>query len=129
MKILIVENDSLVADAISQFLSHTGHQVVGIARDNASALDRVVTESPDLVLMDVQLESASSAIEAALEMQAENSVHVVFMTAQHDGRSRAWAEGMKSAGILSKPFSPKDLLSAISSREIGSPVVGSALQR
>jgi two-component system, response regulator PdtaR len=54
-KVLIVEDEPIVAEAMSQFLENAGHEVVGIARDEVSAICETVAERPDLVLMDIRL--------------------------------------------------------------------------
>ena len=69
--ILIVEDEPIVAEAVSQLLDHAGHQVVGVAKDEASALRQAATGCPDLILMDVRLAGASDGIETACKIQAE----------------------------------------------------------
>src|SRR6185437_2891238 len=64
-KVLIVEDEPMVAEAMSQFLENAGHEVVGIARDEVSAICETAAERPDLVLMDIRLAGAGDGIEAA----------------------------------------------------------------
>jgi CheY-like chemotaxis protein len=115
VKILIVEDEPIVAAAVSQFLDHAGHQVVGVAKDEASALRQAAAGRPDLVLMDVRLAGASDGIETARKIQAERPVNVVFMTAYHDSKTRARAAAAAGpAAFVPKPFSCEDLLKAVS---------------
>src|SRR3954447_25035116 len=104
-KILIVENEPIVADALSQFLHYAGYQVVGIAKDEASALRQAAAGHPDLVLMDIQLAGCSDGIETARKMQAERPVNVVFVSAHQDPETRARAVAAHPAGFVAKPFS------------------------
>lgn len=113
-KILIVEDEPLVAESVSQLLDDAGHQVVGIAGDEASALKEVARSEPDLVLMDIRLAGGSDGIETARRIQAERRVPVVFMSAYYDPKTRARAATVQPAGFVVKPFSPEQLLRAVS---------------
>jgi two-component system, response regulator PdtaR len=114
VKILIVEDEPIVAEAVSQLLDYAGHQVVGVAQDEASALKQAAVGCPDLVLMDVRLAGASDGIETARKMKAQRSVNVVFMTAHHDPKTRARAAAAAPVGFVPKPFSCEELLRAVS---------------
>ena len=113
-RILIVEDEALLAESLSQFLDFAGHQVVAVAADGASALREVAKERPDLVLMDIRLGGGSDGIETARRMQAAGRpLSVVFMSAHHDRETRARAAAVHPAGFIAKPFSPAELLNAI----------------
>jgi len=114
VKILIVEDEPIVAAAVSQLLNYAGHQVVGVAQDEASALRQAAVGCPDLVLMDIRLAGASDGIETARKIKAERSVNVVFMTAHHDSKTRARAAAAAPVGFVPKPFSCEELLRAVS---------------
>jgi two-component system, response regulator PdtaR len=116
-KILIVEDEPIVAEAVSQFLHYAGYQVVGIAKDEASALEHATTGHPDLVLMDIRLAGCSDGIETARKMQAERPVNVVFVTAHQDPETRARAAAVHPAGFVAKPFSCQQLLKAVTAVE------------
>jgi DNA-binding NarL/FixJ family response regulator len=112
-RILIVEDEALIAESLSQLLGYAGHQVIGIAKDEASALSQAAADHPDLVLMDVRLAGSSDGIETAQKMQAERPVDVVFMTAHPDANTRARAAAVHPAAFIAKPFSPTQLLNAV----------------
>src|SRR5262245_38802981 len=116
-KILIVEDEPIVAEAVSEALHHAGYQVVGIAQDEASALRQAAAGHPDLVLMDIRLAASSDGIETARKMQAERPVNVVFVTANHDSGTRARAAATHPAGFVAKPFSCHELLEAVTAAE------------
>jgi CheY-like chemotaxis protein len=82
VKILIVEDEPIVAEAVSQLLDYAGHQVVGVAQDEASALKQAAVGRPDLVLMDVRLAGQSDGIETARKMKAERSVSAAALPAR-----------------------------------------------
>ena len=112
-RVLIVEDETIVADSLHQFLHHAGHEVVGVARDEASALKAAIQGKPEVVLMDIKLANGSDGIEAARKMQARSPVMVVFMSAFHDPKTRARAASVKPAGFIPKPFLPQDLVEAV----------------
>jgi 1,2-diacylglycerol 3-beta-glucosyltransferase len=116
-KVLIVEDEVLVAEAMSHFLDHAGHNVLGIAKDAVSALSQAAAEHPDVVLMDVRLAGTSDGIATAHKMQAQQRVEVVFVTAYGDARTRARAAAVQPAGFLLKPFSSEELLNAVARAE------------
>jgi CheY-like chemotaxis protein len=112
-RILVVEDEPLVAEAVSVALDNAGHQVVGIASDGASALTQATEQRPDLVLMDIRLSGGSDGINTALKMQAQRPVSVVFISAHHDPQTRARAVAVRPSVFLPKPFSPEQLLAAV----------------
>jgi|SRR5437867_468784 CheY-like chemotaxis protein len=112
-KVLIVEDEPIVAEAMSQFLENAGHEVVGIARDEVSAVCEAAAERPDLVLMDIRLAGASDGIETARKIQAEHPVDVVFVTAHGDPTTRIRAAEAQPAGFVTKPYSARQLLQAV----------------
>jgi CheY-like chemotaxis protein len=114
-KILIVEDEWIVAEAVSEVLGHAGHKVVGIARDEKSAVRQASVRKPDLVLIDINLADGSDGIETARRIQAERAVPTVFISAYQDEKTRARAAAVQPAGFLSKPFSPVELLETVAS--------------
>ena len=113
-KVLIVEDERIVAEAMSHFLDDAGHKVVGIARDEVSALTQAAAEQPDVVLVDVRLASASDGIETAQKLRSEHPCDVVFVTALGDATTRARAAAVRPIGFVTKPFSAQQLLQAVS---------------
>jgi len=112
-RILIVEDDAIIAEAVSALLDHAGHQVVGVARDESSAVRHADSERPDLVLLDIKLAEGSDGIETARRLQAVDAVPVVFMTACRDQQTLDRAAAVKPAGFLAKPFSPEQLMDVL----------------
>ena len=113
-KILVVEDEALVAEAVCDVLRYAGHHVVGVARDEASALRQAAAGHPDLVLMDIRLAGTSDGIETAEKMQAERPVSILFLSAHHDANTRARAAAVRPAGFIVKPFSFQQILDAVS---------------
>ena len=113
VRVLIVEDEPIVAEAMSLCLDSAGHQVVGIAKDEVSALTQAALGQPEVVLMDTRLAGASDGIETAQKMRAEHPVEVVFVTAYGDPRTRAQAAAVQPVGFVTKPFSSEQLTEAV----------------
>ena len=106
-RLLVVEDEPLVAFATEHLLGDAGYQVVDTVDRVADAV-RVIEDggAVDLVLVDVQL-ADGSGIEVARAAHGRG-VHVMFVTGNCPGEARAFA-----TGCLSKPYAPRDLLAAI----------------
>jgi two-component system, response regulator PdtaR len=84
LKLAIVEDEVILAMALTLMLEDWGHQVVGTADTEASALALVEAERPDAVLMDIRLGRKDSGLRAARLIRASSDVPVVFCTAYAD---------------------------------------------
>jgi DNA-binding NarL/FixJ family response regulator len=122
-RILIVEDQALVAEAMAAVLTDAGHLVVGIADNQRSALACASTVRPQLVLMDINLASNDDGIETARRLHKEHGLSVVFVTGYTDQRTRRRADGVGPAGYLTKPYLPSDLLGAVSAALGGAALV------
>ena len=112
-KILVVEDESLVARDLEQTLQRLGYEVVGIARSGAEAVGKAGETRPDLVLMDISLQGDSDGVQAAEVIGRRFGTPVVFLTAHTDKGTVIRAQTAKPAGYLAKPFSPDKLNEAI----------------
>ena len=112
-KILVVEDDALVALSIEQTLSLLGFKVVGIAATVSDALCLAQNTRPDLAIFDIQLAGKRDGIEGAALLRRFLDIPVVFLTAQGDGNTRARADTVRPAAYLSKPATPQQVVAAI----------------
>ena len=112
-KILIVEDEPIVAHGLAVVLADAGHQVVGIASDEATAVKHAAAADPELVLMDIKLANNSDGIETAQLMRARAAVAVVFVSAYLDHSTRQRAATVHLVGYLLKPYSPDQLLKTL----------------
>ncbi|MBY5399470.1 response regulator [Rhizobium leguminosarum] len=108
-KILIVEDDRVVARDIEQQLTRLGHHVVARAASFDEAISRAATLRPDIVLMDIRIEGEQDGIEAAQEMRARFRIPVVFLTAYADRETVERASTTEPFGYLLKPFEDSQL--------------------
>lgn len=108
-KILVVEDESLVARDLEQILQGLGYQVVGLAQSGAEAVGKVGETRPDLVLMDIFLQGDSDGVQAAEVIGRRFGTPVVFLTAHTDKGTVIRAQTVNPAGYLVKPFGPDKL--------------------
>jgi two-component system, response regulator PdtaR len=114
MKLLLVEDHPLVAQAMGLYLAEAGHKIVGIATHAQEAVELAGIMHPDLGLVDVQLAYGTSGIDAAREMLARHNVRSLFVTSHYDA---ARAAHDAAVGYLRKPYSGRELIAAIQAAE------------
>ena len=112
-KILVVEDEQIVAVAIEGHLQRLGYDVVGRVASGEEACAQAAELEPDLVLMDVRIEGSMDGIEAARRIRQLREVPVVFLTAYSDVQTVERAKEAEPYGYIVKPFDPRDLHTAI----------------
>jgi len=112
-RILIVEDEPMIAELVSTILTDAGYEVIGIARDERSAVTQAKRSTPELVLMDIKLANNSDGVEVARRLQSEKPVSVLFTSAYVDQRTFERASAVNPVGFLGKPYSPQSLLNAL----------------
>ncbi len=113
-RVLIVEDEMLVAYGLEEELQDRGYDVVGIAAtaDDAVALCRAAR--PEVVLMDVRLKGARDGIDAAQEIADEAlGAKVIFVTGSRERQTLERIRSDHPRGILIKPVSPDQIDQAI----------------
>jgi PAS domain S-box-containing protein len=113
VRVLIVENEALVALDLSARLSALGYAVVGTAASGAEALRLVRGLRPDIMLMDIGLDGRQDGIEVVASLSAEDRVPVIYLTGFQDEQQLARARATRPHGFLTKPFSTWELHAAI----------------
>jgi len=103
-KILVVEDEALVALHLEQRLQMLGHSVVGTALSGTDALEQTAAHLPDLVLMDINLGRGISGIEAAQQINRYFDIPVVFVTAHSNDAILQKASAAGPYGYVLKPF-------------------------
>lgn len=110
LKVLIVEDELMVAWHLESMLEDLGHEVGAIAPSAEAAEADFRELEPDLVFMDVNLGAGITGIEVARRLLAWRDTPLVFVTAYGDPRTRAaMAEAAPNSPVLSKPVSPAEL--------------------
>jgi PAS domain S-box-containing protein len=108
--VYIVDDDALLTRALDRQLVNLGYRVVGIAATPEQALAEIPVLRPDLVLLDVDLKSATSGVDVAAQLADRVDVPIVFLTGVHDVSLHALG-GDGVYAYVSKPFS-RDVLRA-----------------
>ncbi len=108
-KIMIVEDEGIVALQIRTTLEQRGYQVVDICSSGEEALVHIEEAGPDLVLMDMKLQGAMDGIEAADLIAKRHDLPVIFLTAHSDDRTIERARESTPYGYILKPFNAREL--------------------
>ena len=112
-RVMVVEDDRIVARDISEQLGRIGHTVIGVTASGEAAVALAASNRPDLILMDVRLEGRIDGIDAACEIRATSQIPVVFLTAYADDETIRRAGAAEPFGYLLKPFEDLQLRTAI----------------
>lgn len=108
-RVLIVEDQALIALSLAADLAALDCEVVGRAASGESAIEMAPRCLPDLVIMDVHLVGAMDGIEAAARIQAECGARIVFVTAFAEGPDRPRMAALRPIAILGKPYDSDEL--------------------
>jgi PAS domain S-box-containing protein len=112
-RILIVEDEALIAEEIRERLAEAGYPVLAVADTGAAAIELVERTRPNLVLMDIRLKGGMDGIEAAQTINDRFGVPVVYLTAYSDQATLQRAKMRAAFGYVLKPFQVESLLIAI----------------
>jgi signal transduction histidine kinase len=113
VKILVVEDEIIVAEAIAESLERQGYVVTGVVTTGEEAIQGAVKTQPDLVLMDIVLEGDMDGITAAEQIRNLCQIPTVFLTAYADEETLQRAKQTSPFGYILKPFQQKDLYATI----------------
>lgn len=112
-KILIVEDESLVAMDMVDMLTRMGYQVLPTAMGYTDAVNILDTERPDLVLVDINLSGTRTGIELAQQLSEKYKTPFIFITSHTDKATVSQAAATHPSGYLVKPFDAEDLYTSI----------------
>jgi DNA-directed RNA polymerase specialized sigma24 family protein len=113
-KILIIEDEPIIAMDLETIVEDLGHHVVGVARARRQAVALAKEREPELIMADIQLADGSSGLEAVNEILTRASKPVIFITGHPGIYLSAMANRPEPAFLLSKPFSPESVRAAVS---------------
>jgi CheY-like chemotaxis protein len=111
-KVLIIEDEPIIAMDIETIVRDLGHEVTAIAVTREDAVREAMAERPGLVLADIQLADDSSGIDAVKDILAEISVPVIFITAFPE--RLLTGERPEPTFLITKPFQRATVKAAIS---------------
>ena len=113
IRILIVEDDPVIAAEIEACLNQLDYRVSGKAYTPRAALDRMQSDPPDAVLLDINLAGGQEGIGIAEMINREYHLPFLFLTSYADRATLEAAKHTRPAGYIVKPFTEKDLLAGI----------------
>ena len=112
-KILIVEDDGIIAEDISESLRRLGYERTAVAHAADSAIRVALEMKPDIVLMDIKLKGGLDGIQAAEQIRKRIRVPIVYLTANADPETLQRAKLTEPFGYLLKPYKAQELQSTI----------------
>lgn len=113
VRVLIVEDEPLIAEDISDFLGQIDYTSAGIAYDSETALDMLHNRHPDIALLDITIDGNLNGIELAEIINQKYNIPFVFLTSHSDKVTLEKAKKTLPYGYIVKPFNEKDLLSTL----------------
>ncbi|MEO0982121.1 MAG: response regulator transcription factor [Pseudomonadota bacterium] len=112
-RILIVEDEVIVARDLETSLTEMGHSVVGMAMDAAEALSIAEEEKPDLALVDIRIKGDRDGITLAAYLKEDLPIRIVFLTSHADPETVERASTVKPSGYLLKPYTDESLFACL----------------
>jgi DNA-binding NarL/FixJ family response regulator len=113
IRILIVEDEPIIAEDLAVILKKEGYQIAGVANDSTTALDMLHTHSPDLALLDISLGSSGSGIDIAAIINEKYKIPFIFINSFSDLYTLDKVKDVYPHGYIVKPFKKKDILANI----------------
>jgi len=112
-KLLVVEDESIIAMELAEHLTEMGYDVVGRASSGVEAIAKAKELHPDLILMDIVMPGEKSGIDAAEEIKSELDVPFIFVTAYADEEHVKNAKKVEPFGYIVKPYEDRELRAGI----------------
>jgi CheY-like chemotaxis protein len=109
-KVLIVEDDLMIADAVEEFLAKCGYEVCGVARDVPAAISLGRQHKPDLAVIDLRLADGGLGTAVAADLITRGRIGILYATANITSFMLNAVDG---DAYLVKPYSPADLLRSL----------------
>jgi PAS domain S-box-containing protein len=112
-RILIVEDDLIVAESIKETLISFGHEITGIVTSGEEGIQFAALNRPDLTLMDIHLRGRIDGLQAAKQIWSDYDIPVIFLTAYADPATLEQSKLAEPYGYILKPFQEKNLQATI----------------
>lgn len=112
-RILIVEDEGLVARDLESMVRNLGYRVVGVCSSGEEAFRLINTRRPDLIIMDIVLQGRMDGIKTADEIRRHYNLPIIFLTAHTDEATFQRAKVTNPLAFLHKPVEQKELLTVI----------------
>ncbi len=113
IKVGVVEDEILIADNICFTLLNLGYKVAGPVISYTDAIEMIEEQTPDLLLLDIQLAGSADGIELAAHVQQTYGIPYIFLTANSDQATVKRATQVQPYAFLVKPFTSDEIYAAI----------------
>ena len=113
IKVIIVEDEPLIAEDIAFTLKKNNFKVINIFYSFEDVIQEIETSFPDVILMDINLNGSTEGIELAKIIRNEFQIPVVYLTSYSDNRTIQEAKLTEPAGYVVKPFSEGGLCASL----------------
>ncbi len=108
-RVLIVEDEVVVALDIQRILAKLGYSVAAVVNTGEKAISMAMSENPDIILMDICLKSKMDGIEAARQIRSNSDIPIVFLTAFAEEDKLERAKQIMFYGYLLKPIQEREI--------------------
>ena len=112
-KVIIVEDDRLLAIVLRKMARSMNFDVVDVAHGGEDAIKAVEKYHPDLILMDIMLADSVTGVEAMQTIRQHSDVPVIYISAQTDAETKTQAIEVPNSFYLMKPVNMNELKSAL----------------
>ena len=113
LRVLIVEDEPIIALDLEMLVEAAGHGVVGVAVNVESCLRAARSSSPDVALMDLRLKGGDSGEDAARRLRDELNVPCIFMSGNLDDATVRRLQALDPVAFVGKPFLPPRVIEAL----------------
>lgn len=113
VRILIVEDDPLIAEDLRGHLEALGYEVVAVCDNALDAMAELASHKPDLLLLDINLGDGADGIQLAEKVKAKHRMPFIFVTSHSDPGTLARVKPLRPAGFIIKPFDENELRAQI----------------
>jgi len=113
MKLLIVEDEVMIAMRLKLFFKSRGYEVLGYVTSGEEAVEKALFEKPDLILMDINLNGKMSGLDAGEAIIEKFYIPIIFITGYSDETYRQRARKLNPLGYFFKPINMYEILTAL----------------
>lgn len=112
-KVLVLENEVLIADDLCDTLNDLGYVAVGPALSYSQALELLHSEKVDIAILDIDLGSKKTGMDVADHIRSEHNIPFIYLSSHSDTKTLALAKNTLPYAYLVKPFVAADVLTAL----------------
>ena len=113
IRILIIEDEPLIAEDIAEYLIEYGHKVSGIAYDCHDAFKELKYNTPDFVLLDIELNCRKDGVEIAKMINQKYQLPFIYLSSFADRKTLSRVRETQPLGYIVKPFTGRDLFTTL----------------